>query len=122
MIKKYKLTDGAYHTNDKILYRIQALEDFGDVKKGELGGFVQNEDNLSHKGDCWIYEDAKVCGEAKVYENAKVYGEAKVYDKAKVCGEAKVYEKARVGGSALIHGNAKVFGYTRIGGSIEISG
>ena len=98
MIKKYKLTDGAYHTNDKILYRIQALEDFGDVKKGELGGFVQNEDSLSHEGDCWIYE------------NAKVYGEAKVYD------------KARVGGSALIHGNAKVFGYTRIGGSIEISG
>ena len=98
MIKKYKLTDGAYHTNDKILYRIQALEDFGDVKKGELGGFVQNEDNLSHEGGCWIYEDAKVYG------------------------EAKVYEKARVGGSALIYGNAKVFGYTRIGGSIEISG
>jgi UDP-3-O-[3-hydroxymyristoyl] glucosamine N-acyltransferase len=110
MIKKYKLTDGAYHTNDKILYRIQALEDFGDVKKGELGGFVQNESNLSHKGDCWIYE------------NAKVYGEAKVYDKAKVCGEAKVYKKARVGGSALIHGNANVSGYTRIRGSIEISG
>jgi carbonic anhydrase/acetyltransferase-like protein (isoleucine patch superfamily) len=122
MIKKYKLTDGAYHTNDKILYRIQALEDFGDVKKGELGGFVQNESNLSHKGDCWIYENAKVYEEAKVYDKAKVYGEAKVYDKAKVYGEAKVYEKARVGGSALIHGNANVSGYTRIRGSIEISG
>ena len=98
MIKKYKLTDGAYHTNDKILYRIQALKDFGDVKKGDLGGFVQNEDNLSHKGDCWIYE------------NAKVYG------------EAKVYEKARVGGYALIRGNAKVFRYSRVRGSMIRSG
>ena len=110
MIKKYKLTDGAYHTNDKILYRIQALKDFGDVKKGDLGGFVQNEDNLSHKGDCWIYENAKVYGEAKVYENAKVYG------------EAKVYEKARVGGYALIRGNAKVFRYSRVRGSMIRSG
>ena len=37
------------------LYRIRALKDFSDVSKGDLGGWVSNEHNLSQEGDCWIY-------------------------------------------------------------------
>ena len=44
--KKYKLTEETIIVNDKSLYRIEALKDFGNVKKGDKGGFVENEDNL----------------------------------------------------------------------------
>ena len=33
MEKKYKLTDETIEVNGKILYRIEALKDFSDVKK-----------------------------------------------------------------------------------------
>ena len=46
MEKKYKLTDEIININGITLYRIEALEDFSDVKKGEKGGFVQSEENL----------------------------------------------------------------------------
>jgi dUTPase len=28
--------------------------------QGEIGGWIENEDNLSHCGDCWVYGDAEV--------------------------------------------------------------
>lgn len=42
--KKYKLTDKTIEHNGHILHRIEALKDFGDVKKGDLGGFVCTND------------------------------------------------------------------------------
>ena len=56
--KKYKLTDECITIiDDRKLYRIEALKDFGWVKKGDKGGFVESEDNLSQYCDCWIYYD-----------------------------------------------------------------
>ena len=35
------------------LYRIRALKDLDDnVHKGDLGGYIQSEKNLSQKGNC----------------------------------------------------------------------
>ena len=45
--KKYKLTEETIIVNDKILYRIEALKDLGNVKKGDRGGFVENEGKVS---------------------------------------------------------------------------
>jgi len=45
--------------NDSILYRIRALKDFGDVKKGDIGGYIQSKSNLSQEGNVWIYDAAK---------------------------------------------------------------
>jgi len=56
------------------LYRIRALRDFGDVKKGEIGGFVSSEHNLSQQGKCWIGSPASVTGEARVSDDAFVGG------------------------------------------------
>lgn len=78
-MKKYKLTSETTVFNGVTLYRIEALKDFAKVKKGDKGGFVQSEDNLSHNGDCWVYDNAKVCGKAEVYNYAEVRGDAKVY-------------------------------------------
>ncbi len=35
-------------------YRVQALKNFGDVRVGELGGYVNSEDCLSQEGDGWV--------------------------------------------------------------------
>ena len=35
---KYKLTEESIVIYNKTLYRIEALKDFGDVKKGDKGG------------------------------------------------------------------------------------
>lgn len=67
-MKKYKLIK----SDVRGLYRIKALRDFGDVKKGDIGGYVESERNLSHGGICWIYGLVLVCGDACVYGHARV--------------------------------------------------
>ena len=74
--KKYKLIDECITIDGRKLYRIEALKDFGWVKKGDKGGFIEREYNLSHNGCCWV------CGNAKVRGNAEVCGNAKVVNNA----------------------------------------
>ena len=133
---KYELTVDIYAYNPKlILRRIRALKDLPShgVKKGDLGGFVEFESNLSHDGDCWIsgtakvYENARVSGNAEVHGDAMVFGSALVFGNAEVHGRAKIYGEAHVFGSALIfgdaqvYGNAEVLGYTTLGGLRHVS-
>ena len=75
-MKKYELTDETIEVYGTALHRIKALKDFGNVKKGELGGYVESERNLSQEGNCWVCGNAKVCGDAEVCGNARVYGDA----------------------------------------------
>ena len=77
--KKYKLTEETINVNGKTLYRIEALKDFSNVRKGEKGGFVEDEENLSQSDDCWVY------GNAEVYDSAKVYGNEKIGGNTVVC-------------------------------------
>lgn len=92
--KKYRLTEETkILENGTVLYRIQALRSFGNVKKGDLGGWIEKEKNLSHFENCWAYDNAQI------YDNAYLFGNAEVF------------------GDAHVHGNTRVFGvtkYTRI--------
>ena len=110
MENKYKLTEESISYFGKTLYRIEALKDFGNVKKGDKGGYVQSEENLSQEGDCWIYDNAKVFDSAVVYGNAKVFGNAEVFGNAKVYGNALVYGNAKVFGDAKVYDGEKVYG------------
>ncbi|GAA4668051.1 hypothetical protein [Bartonella pachyuromydis] len=83
--KKYKFTDETIKIYGITLYRIRALKDFGDVKKGDLGGWIESERNLSYDDNCWVG------GEAWVYENAEVYNNAKVGANAIVAGKTAFY-------------------------------
>lgn len=67
--KKYELTDEFITLLGKKLYRIKALIAFGDVDAGDIGGYIESEDNLSHEGDAKVYGDAQVFGNAWVYGN-----------------------------------------------------
>ena len=89
-MKKYELTEETFTVFGKTLYRIRAVRDFGSVKTGEFGGYIEKEENLSHFGNAWISGDAWVYGDARVSGNARVFGNAWVCGNAKVCGEAKV--------------------------------
>lgn len=75
-MKKYELTDETIVKYGSTLHRIKALKDFGNVKTGELGGYIESERNLSQEGNCWVYGNAKVCGNAWVCGDAWVCGNA----------------------------------------------
>src|SRR5260363_150925 len=47
------------------------------------------EDCLSHEGEAWVYDNARVFGDARVSGNAWVFGNARVYDNARVSGNAR---------------------------------
>ena len=56
-MKKYELTTETLQFAGRTLYRIKAVKDFGSVKAGELGGWIESEENLSQTGNAWIYDD-----------------------------------------------------------------
>ena len=114
MEKKYELTDETICCIGHTLHRIKALKDFFDIKKGDIGGFIEKEGNLSQDDDCWVYDNAKVFDGAKVFGNAIVFGYVTVSDNARVFDDAKVFGKARVFGKADVYGNAE------IGGDVEV--
>ena len=117
--KKYELMyDDTINLRDLVLYRIKACIDIPryNVKAGDIGGFIQSEDNLSHYNDCWIADNAIVDGGAKIYGNAIVSGHASI------CGNAKIYGNASVSGYSSICGNARVYGSAKVDNNATISG
>ena len=72
------------------LARIKAKMSFGDVKVGDVGGWIEKESNLDVYGNAWVY------GNARVYGNALVSGNALVYGNARVSGDASPEEIARL--------------------------
>ena len=47
----------------RISKTIKALKDFGDVKKDELGGWVEKEKNIEISGNAWVSDNARVYGD-----------------------------------------------------------
>ena len=76
---KYKLTERYIERLGVKLFQIQALVAFGTVVAGELGGYIQSEECLSHYGNAWVSGNARVSGNAQVSGDAQVYGDARVF-------------------------------------------
>lgn len=115
-MKKYELLkENTIIHNGVTLYQIVATRDFGtNVEMGELGGWVENETNLSHYGDCWITDNAKVYGKAKVKKNAIISGSAEIKD-------AEITDYVKIGGYVKVHGGL-ISGWSEINGEVVISG
>lgn len=75
-MKKFELTSEFVTFLGKKLFRIKALISFGNVEEGELGGYVEKEENLSNDGNAWVYGNARVSGDAWVSGDARVFGNA----------------------------------------------
>ena len=121
-MKKYELTAEFIEKWGKKLFRIKALIGFGSVEAGELGGYVEKEDNLAQNGNAWVFDDAEVYGNARVYDDAWVYGDARVYGNAEVYGDARVYGNARVYDDAWVYGDARVYGNAEVYGDARVYG
>ena len=124
-MKKFELTS-EFNLNffGRKFFRIKALvniERYG-VKAGDLGGWVEKEDNLSQSGNAWVSSNAKVSGDAVVYGDAVVSGNAEVSGGAKVSGDAWVSGDAKVSGDAVVYGDAKVYGNAKVYGDAVVSG
>ena len=109
--QKYRLTDNEVVVTCPIyrhpvrLRQIQALQPLKGaeglrVKKGDLGGFIQSEANLSQTGNAWVSDEAHVFG------NARVVGDALVRDSTRVYGNAIISDFAIVADHATVSGNA----------------
>lgn len=124
-MKKYELTDDSITYMGLKLFRIRALISFNNVKAGDLGGYVEKEENLSHDGDAWIYNDARIFNDARIYNNAciscnaRISGNAYIYGDARIFGNARVSDKAHISGNARICGNAYICSNARISGDAD---
>ncbi len=134
-INKYKIrTDISKRIGPFTVYRIEALRDFDSIKKGELGGWIEKETNLSQRGTCWVYneaavfQDAMIADSAMIGGHANVYGYAHVLDNAIVTGHSRVYDNAFLENDviitnyAIVCGNARMSNNAQIYNNVEIFG
>ena len=145
MDKHFKLTEETKVNKAGVtLHRIVATRDSRHAKAGQLGGFIEKEENLDSEawvdgyaevwGEAFVYCFAYVGGIARVYGHARVYGYARVYGKAQIYGHAcvgvdarvyenaRIHEKAYVGGQAEVHEEADVYGIAKVKGEAEVTG
>ena len=95
MEKKYRIlydnsmtyTD-KYTKEEKTVYQIEAVRDFLLVSKGDKGGYVENEMNLSQEGDCWVFDDAIVASGSLVAGNSLVHGSSRVMNGSRMFDNA----------------------------------
>ena len=113
MDKKYKILKNG---------RIEALRSFENVNKGDIGGFVDSDMNLSHDGTCWVSDSARVSGDARVSDSARVSGDAEVSDSAWVSDSARVSGDAEVSDSARVFDSAQIFDSARVSGNARVFG
>lgn len=116
------------------MFRIRALRDFGNIKAGDLGGYVSGEHNLCHEGNAWIADEAQASGRSRVYGDALLADRARMFDGAQLYETAQARGDVQIGGNTQIYGraqisefvtvsdNAQIFDDARIRGSIRIRG
>lgn len=132
---KYKiLFDQTLNYEGRTLHRIQALKSFKNALEGDIGGWIEDPRNLSHEGNCWVKQDAKVFDNASIKDNAivlgdavvkqfaKVYGDAVIDGKAMVSGYAEVFDDAVVANNAYICSGAKAYGSSIVYGNAYVRG
>ena len=91
MENKFELTDNFIINAFGVkLFQIKCTKSFKYAKEGDLGGYVEKDENLDQESDAWVYGDARVYGNAWVYGNARVYGNAWVSGNARVSGDAEI--------------------------------
>ena len=123
-MRKYEFAGETITANGVTLHQIRALIDIPlhGVRVGDVGGWIEGERNLSHLGDAWVGDNARVEGDARVFGNAHIYGYARVNGCAWIRGNALVFGNAHIYGYALVSGHAQISGYVRVCGDVRVCG
>ena len=106
--RHYELTDNTIEVDGHVLHQIICTESFSFAIKGDLGGFIEDYQNLGGNG--WVCNNAKVYEGAVVIGNGIVGGHATIRNKAQVSGNAKVFGYATISGICDIEGTANIGG------------
>ena len=113
-IPKYELSEQVIK-NGKTFYKIKSLKPFSFyyrnkfhiVKKGEEGGWIESESNLSQEGSCWIDKESIVSDNARIKDNALVFNSF-IHGNAVVKDFSIIEDKTQLDGNVLIEKNAVV--------------
>lgn len=107
-MKKYELLYDDYKVISDFskVYRIKALKSFADVKVGDIGGYIAVEANLDHAGECWVYDDGIICGNAKLRNDAQVRNNAQMRDNVIVFHRAVLKDRAMAVDHAQVYDDA----------------
>lgn len=116
MPKKYEFTGETKDWHAVTLRRIRRLAD------GVLGGWIEDERNLSHLKTAWVGGEAMVWQKALVYGDAQVSGTARVYGKAIVCDYAQIYDNALAFDRSHLFDNVQIFGHAQVHGDAWLRG
>mgnify|MGYP003627980356 CR=1 FL=1 len=142
---KYELGESKVFMGIEV-YRVVALKSFGNVTKGDIGGWVEDEDNLSQQGNCWIFDEAMavnrsmVAGNAEMHDYSKmlddsmIWDHSRMYDNAQMCNNSGMYDNSKMLNNSEMHdssemwdnskmsGNSKMFNNSRMYGTAELLG
>lgn len=114
-MKKYEFTGETMEFEGRTLQLIRYVRDIGGfVPKGELGGWIEHEGNLSHDGMCYVAKESKVFGNSRVVDNAIVNGGSILKDNVFLLNESHVSEQSIVGGDTIISGDSYIFAGSKI--------
>ena len=134
--KKYEMLMDEENTIEwkgHTLHRIRALRDFGDIRKGDIGGFVENENNLSHKGNCWIYDDAKAMDNSIMYDNSRICDKSELHDDSRMYNYTRMYDYSELHNNSIMnddsemhdiskmYGNSIMYDYSEMYGDSELN-
>lgn len=119
---KFSLTEQVKFELGRHLHRVEAVANFGDVRKGTLGGWVESAKNLSQYGAAWIGEEGMALGDAVVDNDAQLFGVARIRDNVHLTDFAQVFGNADLSGNVRVGGRAKIGGTTQLGGNEYIGG
>ena len=108
--RKYEFTGLTREIDGHTLHQIRALRNLTNgVEVGDLGGFIENESNLSHDGECWVGNDDIYAEASMVFENGRVEGDAYIHESSIVRGNAIARDRAILCEGATLRDNAEVF-------------
>ena len=103
-MKKYELIkESKDYFLGREMFRIRALKDFGNVKAGDIGGWVCSYNNLSQEGNCWIYDNAECLDNARIFDNAMMFDDAIMF------GNSVMYDNAVMLNNSIMYDNSKMF-------------
>ncbi len=94
----------------KTLYRIHSLKDFGDVKKGDFGGYIDSYKTLSQTNNSWFGPDVCVY-DSFISENSTISGNVIIFN-SKIINNSVIKSNNEIYDSTIfnttINGNCKI--------------
>lgn len=114
MNKKYIITENSLFIKEtgKTLYQIQSLVNIISppfiISKGDFGGYIEHEGNLSQDGECWIFPGCTASDNSRVIQDSILSDNTEISDNVLISGNS-VIKEAKLSGFSSVH-NSTVSG------------